>query len=229
MGARFFFAQKRRRKGKDRRFCLEDKINSIPCRASCFPPGRFWGIGWYHPFLQIILVFFNSSHCKTASAAMNLTNYVPQTAATTFAFSTVFILLLCLYPTCYLAGKPCMEDGSNWHWTPTFQYIWIGLIRGVFVFAIPLFFRRFHFLAITAKARKKRREFPHLQVTLNCWNCGGACIPHMPEVTRYYGVVLQSGDPDVIFTHHIDSVRVWAVAPPLSERESESLSRSSTA
>ena len=53
--------------------------------------------------------------------------------------------------------------------------------------------------------------------------CGGACSPHVPEVSRHYRVVvkafasgqcgpgaevgvtltiLQSGDPDVIFTNH---------------------------
>ena len=51
-----------------------------------------------HSFLQIILVqfilFFNLSRCKIASVARNCINYVPQTAATTFAFSSVLILLL---------------------------------------------------------------------------------------------------------------------------------------
>ena len=48
--------------------------------------------------MQFILVFI-SSWCKIASAAGNGINSVPQTAATTFAFSSVFILLQCSYPT----------------------------------------------------------------------------------------------------------------------------------
>ena len=87
-----------RRKGNGRRCCLGDRIYSIPCRSSCFPPGRFWRIWWIHPFFQTILVqfiqFFNSSYCKAASAARNWTDYVPQTAATTLAFLPVFNLLL---------------------------------------------------------------------------------------------------------------------------------------
>ena len=60
-------------------------------------------LAWIHPFLQIILtmfiLFFESSKCKSASMARNWINSVPQTAATTFAFSFVFILLLrCVHP-----------------------------------------------------------------------------------------------------------------------------------
>ena len=46
-----------------------------------------------HP-VQLILLF-KSSWCTIASAARNWINSVPQTAATTFAFSSRFILLLC--------------------------------------------------------------------------------------------------------------------------------------
>ena len=49
-----------------------------------FPPSSRYYI---HPF-------FKSSWWKTASAAMNWINSIPQAAATTFAFSSVFILLL---------------------------------------------------------------------------------------------------------------------------------------
>ena len=49
---------------KGLRFCVGNKIYSIPYRASYFVPGRFWRIWWIHPFLQIILLqfilFFNS-------------------------------------------------------------------------------------------------------------------------------------------------------------------------
>ena len=51
---------KDRRKGKDRRFCLVDRICSIPCRASLgrfwikgwIAPGWFERNGWIHPILQ---------------------------------------------------------------------------------------------------------------------------------------------------------------------------------
>ena len=62
-----------------------------------------------HSFLQTILVqfilFFNLSWCKIASAARNWINSVTQTAATTFAFSSVFILLLWCH--CSVTGQTC--------------------------------------------------------------------------------------------------------------------------
>ena len=105
-----------------RRICIEDArqrpsllfggknlFNSLP--RQLFPPGRLKNrmnssfslchLGATHPFLHIILVqfllFFISSWCKTASAARNLLNSVPQTAATTFASSLSFFLF---YHTC---------------------------------------------------------------------------------------------------------------------------------
>ena len=66
----------------------------------------------YHPgtnssFPQIILVqfilFFISSWCKIASAARNLISFAPQTAATTFAFSSVSILLLWEHLSCNIS------------------------------------------------------------------------------------------------------------------------------
>ena len=60
-----------------------------------------WRKGWIHPILHIVLVqfilYFKSSLCKIARAARNWINYVPQAAVTTFAFSSVFILLLCAH------------------------------------------------------------------------------------------------------------------------------------
>ena len=47
---------KDRSKGKGRRCCLRDRINSIPCRASYFVPEQFCRIGWIHTFLHILLV-----------------------------------------------------------------------------------------------------------------------------------------------------------------------------
>ena len=67
---------------------------------------RFWRIWWIHPFLHIILVqfilffksYFSSNHpIANYGAARNWIISFPQSAATTFAFSSVFILLLCIY------------------------------------------------------------------------------------------------------------------------------------
>ena len=74
-------------------FCLPNYATAHVCTL----------LAWIHPFLQIILtmfiLFFESSKCKSASMARNWINSVPQTAATTFAFSFVFILLLrCVHP-----------------------------------------------------------------------------------------------------------------------------------
>ena len=58
----------------------------------------FWRIGWVH-------LFFKSSWCKSSYSSncpsgnskcgKKLNNFCPQTSATTFAFSSVFIILLC--------------------------------------------------------------------------------------------------------------------------------------
>ena len=73
----------------------DDLNNRINSSFSSYHPGAI------HPFLLIILVqnilFFISSWWKTPSAASNWINSVPQIAATTFAFSSVFILLLWVY------------------------------------------------------------------------------------------------------------------------------------
>ena len=54
--------------------------------------------GWIHSFLDIMLVqfilFFKSSWCIIASMERNWINSVPQTAMTTFLFSSVFIILI---------------------------------------------------------------------------------------------------------------------------------------
>ena len=62
------------------------------------PRTIIWIIGLIHALFQIILVQFILFFCKTARAARNWINSAPQTEATTFAFSSVFILLLnCVY------------------------------------------------------------------------------------------------------------------------------------
>ena len=65
-----------------------------------------WRKGWIHPNLQIVLV------PQIAGAARNLINIVPQTAATTFAFSSVYILLLCLHSTQYCTVYTVPSDLS---------------------------------------------------------------------------------------------------------------------
>ena len=54
----------------------------------------FWK-EWMPNPVQFIL-FFKLSNCKIASMAKNWINSVPQTATTTFAFSSIFIVLLWL-------------------------------------------------------------------------------------------------------------------------------------
>ena len=98
-----------------------DRIYSISCCASYFALGRFWRIEWIYPFLQIILMLiilvFKSSWCKTASAARNWINSVPQTTAPTFAFSFLFIFLLCHLPKKYFhlfAGAFLVRWSERW-------------------------------------------------------------------------------------------------------------------
>ena len=70
---------------------LKNRMNSY---FSSFHPDAIY------PFLYIIrvqlILFFISSWCKIASAERNLINSAPQTAARNFAFSSVFILRLCV-------------------------------------------------------------------------------------------------------------------------------------
>ena len=67
-----------------------------------------WSIGWIHSFLHIILaqfiLFFQSSWWKIARTARIWIIYPPQTAATTFAFSSVSIFLQCSWTSYSLAG-----------------------------------------------------------------------------------------------------------------------------
>ena len=48
-------------------------------------------------------------HSTVGSAARNLTNSSPQTEATSFAFASVFVLLLCI--KCYTGGSSAAEHG----------------------------------------------------------------------------------------------------------------------
>ena len=86
-----------RSEGKGRRCCLGDRMNSIPFRACCFPPGRYkekaefhqevWRKGWIHPSIVLVQI---SYHGK------KLNKFCHLKEATTFAFSCVNILLLLL-------------------------------------------------------------------------------------------------------------------------------------
>ena len=97
----------RQKEGKGRRCWLGDVLE---CRTKIVRSilvgwwlfGMVW-TGWSsifakHPFRQvaviILILYFKSSWWKIARAARNWINSVPQTAATTVAFSSVFILLL---------------------------------------------------------------------------------------------------------------------------------------
>ena len=89
------------RRGKGRRCCLGGRICSICCRATYFALdySELWRI--YDEFI----LFYKSSWCnssfspktsyyKIANAARNWINSVPQIVGTTFACSSVFIILL---------------------------------------------------------------------------------------------------------------------------------------
>ena len=73
--------------------------------------------GAIHPILYIILMqfilFFKWSWCKIASAAYKLIDSAPQTAAMTFAFSSLlffFILLLCLCTTFSINSQETISE-----------------------------------------------------------------------------------------------------------------------
>ena len=74
-----------------------------------FPPSSRYSI---HPF-------FKSSWWKTASAAMNWINSIPQAAATTFAFSSVFILLLWKQQS--IDGMEALKNG--WSGGPETRFV----------------------------------------------------------------------------------------------------------
>ena len=118
--------------------CLGDRIYSFPCRASYFALGRIWRKdGWIHPFLLIILVqfiiFFKSSYCKIASAPRNS---VPNTAVTTFAFSSVFILLLCFTYTAAFFIFVLLEPPFSYfcYWNLHFHIFVI--VTSIFIFLL---------------------------------------------------------------------------------------------
>ena len=112
------FLQKRRHRWS-LLFGGQNLFNSLPRQLFC--TRTIWRIRLIHPFLHIILVqffffsysilvqlilFFISSWCKIAGAARNWINSVPQTAATTFSFSSVFILLLWYVDKVVLTLRP---------------------------------------------------------------------------------------------------------------------------
>ena len=118
--------------------CLGDRIYSFPCRASYFALGRIWRKdGWIHPFLLIILVqfiiFFKSSYCKIAGATRNS---VPNTAVTTFAYSSVFILLLCFTYTAAFFIFVLLEPPVSYlcYWNLLFHIFVIG--TSIFIFLL---------------------------------------------------------------------------------------------
>ena len=70
-------------------------------RRKLFCLGRFWIIGWIAPGWvkekDEFIIFFKIVLDKTDTAAIFWINSSPRTEATTFAFSSVFILLICIY------------------------------------------------------------------------------------------------------------------------------------
>ena len=74
-------------------------IQFLAALANC--TRTIWRIGLIAPVQfeerDEFILFFKSSWCKIARAAWSIINCVPQAAATAFALSSVFILLLCKY------------------------------------------------------------------------------------------------------------------------------------
>ena len=105
----------KRRQWSSLLFGGQNGLNSLPLLIFCIR--MIWRKGWIHPILHIILVqlilFFISFKCKIASAVKKLIKFCPPTAATTFAFSSVIILLirwqawfLCEYLDYFWDGVP---------------------------------------------------------------------------------------------------------------------------
>ena len=86
---------------KGRRCGLGDIIVSILALLQLFCTRTIWRMGW-------LILFLKSFWCKIASTARNWINSVPQTTATTFAFSSVFILLLWFSP--WMIAGPGVPD-----------------------------------------------------------------------------------------------------------------------
>ena len=90
------------RDGKGRRCCCCIELIQFPCRASFFAPGWFeerdeFILFFISSWCNSYYVFFKLSWCKIASTARSWINFVPLTASTTFAFSSVFILHLWIW------------------------------------------------------------------------------------------------------------------------------------
>ena len=86
---------KDRRKGKGHHFCLGGIIYSIPSQFCTTVDDLNFRM--HQDDLNekdYFILFFEIVLGKTASSARQLINSFPQTEATTFAFSSVFILLL---------------------------------------------------------------------------------------------------------------------------------------
>ena len=99
------------------RLCLGERMYSIPCRASCFV---LEDLNYIQKELHqddfkekdVFILIFKIVLGKTASATRNLINSSPQTEETTFALSSVFILLL--GPLKYKILKPQLTKNKRW-------------------------------------------------------------------------------------------------------------------
>ena len=92
-----------RKEGKGLRGCLGDLLE---CRISNLAARMIWR-KVVHPFLQIILVL---------NLNLNLINSMPQTVATTFAFSSVCFRFL--QPTCPGSQERIWPRTGCWHTAP---------------------------------------------------------------------------------------------------------------
>ena len=83
-----------------RHFCMGDRMYSIPCRASCFAYYRTILKSGLNSSFSFKSSWCNSTYNSNSSYRQNsyrgkeFNKFFPQRAETTFAFSSIFILLL---------------------------------------------------------------------------------------------------------------------------------------
>ena len=112
--------------------CLGDRIYSFPCRASYFALGRIWRKDGLNSS-------FSSNHPSAIHHIFQivlLQNSVPNTAVTTFAYSSVFILLLCFTYTAAFFIFVLLEPPFSYfcYWNLHFHIFVI--VTSIFIFLL---------------------------------------------------------------------------------------------
>ena len=92
-----------RQKKRQRSSLLWGRTEFIQLRRAIYIlPWTIWRIGWFHPFLHIILVsliiFFISFWSKIASATKEYNKFCPPNSRDDLCLLLLQIILLCMYP-----------------------------------------------------------------------------------------------------------------------------------